>query len=171
MTAHDRSYSSGFLANTHTVEVPFAFSAGHMVIIAGECEPLHGHNYTGRVEVCGRLGADRMVIDFHRLCALMREVCFELDHHILLPQRSAHITLREEEGEVWVTTTHRRYLFPARDICALPVSAVSTEELAAYITGRLIDELEEYPNIQAVTVTLYEMDQVGSRYTEKIGGK
>lgn len=61
------------------------FSAAHRLPgTGGKCEALHGHNWKVEVRVgASELDEAGMVIDFHELAALMRQVLAELDHSFL----------------------------------------------------------------------------------------
>jgi len=59
----------------YTLRVERVFSAAHAIIIAGEREPLHGHDWRVRVEVRGpRLDGDGLLCDFHELERLLDAV-------------------------------------------------------------------------------------------------
>jgi 6-pyruvoyltetrahydropterin/6-carboxytetrahydropterin synthase len=50
----------------YEVEVEGEFCAAHAILIKGEPEPLHGHNWRVRVTVAGaNLDADGLLCDFH----------------------------------------------------------------------------------------------------------
>ena len=61
------------------------FSAAHRLPSSGgKCERLHGHNWKVEVEVeADALDERGMVVDFHDLKSLVREVLAELDHRFL----------------------------------------------------------------------------------------
>ena len=60
------------------------FSASHFLRFCGDCEQLHGHNYTVDVFITGPLNEDGMVMDFNQLKAIIKkEVIDELDHNNL----------------------------------------------------------------------------------------
>lgn len=61
------------------------FSAAHRLPgTGGKCEALHGHNWKVEVRVgASELDKAGMVIDFHELAALTRQVLTELDHSLL----------------------------------------------------------------------------------------
>ncbi|MCH8850006.1 MAG: 6-carboxytetrahydropterin synthase, partial [Chloroflexi bacterium] len=50
------------------------FAAAHFATFAGQCEPLHGHNYDVSVEVEGELAEDGWVIDFSSLKSMTRAI-------------------------------------------------------------------------------------------------
>ncbi len=120
------------------------FSSAHFITFAGHrCEGLHGHNYRVRVTVEGALNAeDGLVFDFLELKRLMRELCEEIDHLVLLPLHSARITVVEDGDALHVSVDGtRRYTFPRVDCALLPVSNTTVELLAQYLATRLETEL------------------------------
>src|SRR5436305_3403747 len=84
------------------------FCSGHFITFDGDhCERLHGHNYRAAVEVEGELDANQYVFDFIALRDMTRTLTAELDHRMLLPDRSALIRL-EEDGLNWLVRYHDR---------------------------------------------------------------
>ena len=75
------------LASTtrYTVSKEQDFAAAHFLRqYHGQCEQLHGHNYTVRVHAgCDELDAEGMVVDFTQLRDAMREVLGRFDHQLL----------------------------------------------------------------------------------------
>ena len=63
------------------------FASAHFITFAGHrCEGLHGHNYRARVTVEGALDEESwFVFDFVVLKRIMRGLCDEIDHKVLLP--------------------------------------------------------------------------------------
>ena len=121
------------------------FSSAHFITYAGHrCEGLHGHNYRARVTIDGALDpADRLVFDFLELKRIMRGLCREIDHLVLLPAGSARIAVVEDGDTVRVAVDGTpRYLFPRRDCALLPVPNTTVEMLAELLAGRLRTALE-----------------------------
>lgn len=120
------------------------FSSAHFITYAGHrCEGLHGHNYRARVTIDGPLDADRLVFDFLELKRIMRRLCRDLDHVVLLPTTSTRIAVVEEGGTVRVAVDGApRYVFPRRDCALLPVPNTSVEMLAELLATRLRAELD-----------------------------
>ena len=63
------------------------FASAHFITFAGHrCEGLHGHNYRVGVTIEGRLNEEAwFVFDFVVLKRIMRRLCDEIDHLVLLP--------------------------------------------------------------------------------------
>ena len=134
------------------------FSSAHFITFAGHrCEGLHGHNYRVRVTVDGELNAeDGLVFDFIELKRLMRQLCQEIDHLVLLPLQNTRITVSEEGDAVRVSVDGvPRYTFPRRDCALLPVANTTVEMLAQLLTSRLEAALA---STRAANVTAIEME-------------
>jgi 6-pyruvoyltetrahydropterin/6-carboxytetrahydropterin synthase len=135
------------------------FAAAHMATFAGDCEPLHGHNYDVMVEVEGDLTDESWVIDFGLLKQITREVCDRLDHHFLLQRESQLLDAQLHDGIWLVRFGHRRYEFPSADVIALPIDNSTAERLAEWIHSAIADRLKEggAQNIHRVRVGVEEM--------------
>jgi 6-pyruvoyltetrahydropterin/6-carboxytetrahydropterin synthase len=121
------------------------FASAHFITFAGHrCEGLHGHNYRARVTVEGALNQESwFVFDFVELKKMMRKLCDEIDHLVLLPLNSSRIRVSEEGEMVHVSVDGKlRYVFPRRDCALLPVPNTTVEMLAEMLTTRLRGEFE-----------------------------
>lgn len=122
----------------------FNFSASHFLIFKdGTREPLHGHNY--RVEVRGdghELDSD-MVFDFLHLKPIVRALCQELDHKLILPQNNSFLSISIENNHLWAKCllSDQMFCFPQGDVLLLPICNTSAERLAAYFASRICDEV------------------------------
>src|SRR6478609_4661430 len=122
------------------------FSSAHFITFAGHrCEGLHGHNYRARVTIEGRLNEESwFVFDFVALKRIMRGLCDEIDHLVLLPTKSDRIQVREEGDVVTVAVDERpRYVFPRRDCALLPIPNTTVEMLAKLLAIRLKAEIDK----------------------------
>ena len=120
------------------------FSSAHFITFAGHrCEGLHGHNYRVRATIEGALNQESwFVFDFVELKGIMKRLCDEIDHLVLLPLESARIQVIEEGDVVRVSVDGApRYMFPRRDCALLPIANTTVEMLAELLAGRLRDEL------------------------------
>ena len=134
------------------------FASAHFITFAGHrCEGLHGHNYRARVTVEGRLNEESwFVFDFVELKRIMRRLCDEIDHLVLLPLASDRVKVSEDGDTVTVAVDGKpRYLFPRRDCALLPIPNTTVEMLAELLTDRLKAEFDT----QGVTgLTAIEME-------------
>ena len=121
------------------------FSSAHFITFAGHrCEGLHGHNYRATAVVEGRLNEETwFVFDFVELKRIMKKLCDEIDHLVLLPLRSERVTVVEEGETVRVSVDGvPRYVFPRRDCALLPIPNTTVEMLAQLLADRLRGELD-----------------------------
>ncbi len=122
------------------------FSSAHFITFAGHrCEALHGHNYRARATVEGALDQETwFVFDFVVLKRLMKELCDEIDHKVLLPLENPKIQVTEGSDTVDVAVEGKpRYRFPRIDCALLPVPNTTVEMLAELLAGRLRVQLEQ----------------------------
>ena len=117
----------------------FNFASSHFLIFDdGTREPLHGHNY--RVMVKGEAGklTNDMVFDFLDIKPIVREVCNQLDHKLLLPKENTKIEYYTNGVNLEVKTPCGSFFsFPKEDILLLPIQNTSAERLAIYISSEI----------------------------------
>lgn len=116
------------------------FSAAHFLIFPdGTAERLHGHNYKVYVDVHTELDEHGLVVNFKEIKPLVRQLCDELDEHLLIPGQHPVLTaeLRGEHYEI--RYRDRLYLVPRDEVIVLPIGNSSAENLAAWF-GRTLRE-------------------------------
>src|SRR6187200_2876619 len=121
------------------------FASAHFITFAGHrCEGLHGHNYRATVTVEGDLDPDAwFVFDFVVLKKLMKQLCDEIDHVVLLPLESERVKVSVDGEIVNVAVDGKpRYVFPRKDCALLPIPNTTVEMLAQLLTERLQHELQ-----------------------------
>ncbi len=134
------------------------FASAHFITFAGHrCEGLHGHNYRVGVTIEGRLNEESwFVFDFVELKRIMRRLCDEIDHLVLLPLKSTPVQVVDAGETVNVAVDGKpRYVFPRRDCALLPIPNTTVEMLAEMLTDRLRAEFE---TAGASGVTAIEME-------------
>ena len=131
------------------------FSASHFIPGHDKCGRLHGHSYVLHLVLHGDVGGNGMIMDFVDLKKALKTMVDELDHRVLLPGRSAEVTITQG-SEVEVQVGSKRYVFPAEDVAILDVAQCSAEEMAGMALERLIREIEFTPNVRYVEVGLDE---------------
>jgi 6-pyruvoyltetrahydropterin/6-carboxytetrahydropterin synthase len=120
------------------------FAAAHFITFAGHrCESLHGHNYRVSVALEGTLDPDSWyVFNFVDLKHVMKRLCDEIDHRVLLPLENPKLQIGEQGDSITVAYQHKpRYVFPRADCVLLPIPNTTAEMLAQYLGGRLTTEL------------------------------
>ena len=78
------------------------------------------------------------MFDFVELKRIMKRLCDEIDHLVLLPLKSDRVGVAEEGETVSVSVDGKpRYVFPRRDCALLPIPNTTVEMLAQMLTERL----------------------------------
>jgi 6-pyruvoyltetrahydropterin/6-carboxytetrahydropterin synthase len=134
------------------------FSSAHFITFAGHrCEGLHGHNYRATVTIEGALDPNAwFVFDFVVLKKVMKQLCDDIDHVVLLPLESDRIKVAVEGDIVNVSVDGKpRYVFPKKDCALLPIPNTTVEMIARLLTGRLKEEIDR---IGGTRVTAIEME-------------
>ncbi len=115
------------------------FAAAHFTIFsATERENLHGHNFRVAAEVDADVGDDGLAFDYNLVKTRLQALCDGLDERMLLPERSPHLAVTEENGYTVALFNGERIPFLARDVLTLPVSNITVEALADWIGGELL---------------------------------
>jgi len=130
------------------------FDCAHFITYGGKCERLHGHNYSVSVTVEGPLTADSYVVDFVDLKKIIRQVIAPLDHRFLLPLKNPHLDLDQQDEHWLIRFEGRKYMFPTRDVVALPVDNITAERLAEHVWDQIVQALLELGNHHLTTITV-----------------
>jgi 6-pyruvoyltetrahydropterin/6-carboxytetrahydropterin synthase len=134
------------------------FAAAHFITFAGHrCEALHGHNYRVRLTLEGAIDEQSWyVLDFSVMKKLMKRICDEIDHKVLLALENPKLQVTEHDGSVHVAYEGTpRYMFPRSDCALLPIPNTTVEMLAQYLAKRVLTELND---MQVVHLTAIELE-------------
>jgi 6-pyruvoyltetrahydropterin/6-carboxytetrahydropterin synthase len=151
----------------------FNFGSAHFLIFEdGTREELHGHNYQVTVELDGGLTDGDVVLDFIPFKPIVKQCCDELDHLTLLPRDSRWLKIEEGDKEV---TVHYgdgdRFVFPRRDVLVLPINNTSSERLAEYLAGQILERTRakmKSGKIRRILVTVQESPGQAAIYEETL---
>ena len=133
------------------------FSAAHFITFNGNvCERLHGHNWRVAAEVAGPLDENYYVFDFIALREALQAIVNELDHRMLLPTLHKAIKVRATDREVEATFEERRWVFPREDCVLLPIENTTAERIAAWIGGRLREQIVAKVAVSSLRVEVEE---------------
>lgn len=166
----------------HIYKEYFKFSAAHFLILPdGICERLHGHNYRVEAKIEGHLDKSAMVYDFLDVKPIIRRICDELDHCIILPGKNPAVEIyagkddKTEQESIFVLYKERnkekKYMFPASEVIILPIDNTSVEMFAYYICHRIVSELGQVLNtshIRKLKVIVHEALGQSGYYTKTI---
>lgn len=137
------------------------FASAHFITFAGHrCEPLHGHNYRVSVSLEGALDEESWyVVDFSELKRIMRQLCDEIDHKMLLPLRNPKLEVRDSGGSVTVAYEGKqKYVFPVEDCALLDIPNTTVEMLAQLLAARLRTALSEL-GVRSLTAIELEVEE------------
>lgn len=154
----------------------FNFASAHFLIFGdGRREQLHGHNYRVSIELKGKLSKADLLADFIVLKPLIRQVCDDLDHRVLIPTESDSLEIVKTDKEVEVRVSDgARFVFPLTDVVFVPLANTSTERLAELISSRLQDRITStIPDIRLDHLRV-EVEESGGQcgwYETELSGK
>lgn len=150
------------------------FSCAHMATFAdGSIERLHGHNYQVAASLSGALDTAGMVLDVGVLKRWVRELCDELDEHVLVPTRNPLIEVGHDETSVRATYENKRYVLPREDCVLMPLENSTMEYLAAWLAERLAKRIEGEPGAErmtTLTVSVSETPGQSAAWTLRLDG-
>lgn len=133
----------GRLTTIELFKEEMKFSAGHFTIFsATERENLHGHNFTIRAALTGRVGPNGMMADYGPIKRELRGLCERWNETLLLPGASPYLTVERDEHEVRALYDGTTLRFLPRDVTVIPVANVTIEELARIFGEQLTAEPE-----------------------------
>jgi len=147
------------------------FSSAHMIPLHESCGGIHGHSYIVDLAIEGeRSGKFGFVVDFKQAKGIVRDMCSELDHKVLIPCKSDVIKFTEKnENSIEFTVGQKEYKLPLEDCCLLPLKSTSAEDLAEYFAEETFKYLvKTNSNISRVQVCVNEGIGQGAHYEKSI---
>lgn len=137
----------------------FKFNASHFVAYPGFRERLHGHNYRAAVRLIGgrTVGGDGYVLDFGCVKEAVKDACKGMNEYFLVPMLSNVLDITVDVslgGSVNIVTEDgSKFVFPKEDCLLLPIMHTTAEELAVYLYGKILAQLDaNYMRERGVTV-------------------
>ena len=114
------------------------FNSAHFTIFSErEREDLHGHTFYVKARITSPVDDNGMAFDYNIIKQRLLGLCTELDEKVLLPERSPHLSLSEQDGYLVATYGAERLPFLPRDVRTLPVRNITVEELAPWFLASL----------------------------------
>ena len=115
------------------------FSAAHFTIFnEKERERLHGHNFHVRARVKAPVDKNGLVFNYKILKEKLKEICFDLDEYVLLPEKSPYLNFSVRDDFLEVYFNNKIIPFLTTDVKLLPIYNATVEEYSNYILGRLL---------------------------------
>jgi len=144
------------------------FSSAHIIHEYEKCGRLHGHTYAIHVKVYGKPDSKGIIIDFSILKEKLRIIVNELDHRILIPEKSKISKIEKQEETVTINAKGKKYCFPMSDCKFLPIQSTSAENLSEYILNKLIKIIDMPDNINSIEIGVDEGYGQGARLIKKL---
>jgi 6-pyruvoyltetrahydropterin/6-carboxytetrahydropterin synthase len=149
------------------------FAAAHFITFAGHrCESLHGHNYRVGVTLEGNIDEESWyVFYFSFVKKLMKRLCDEIDHKVLLPLQNPKLQVTIEEERVLVAYDGQpRYVFPRFDCALLEIPNTTVEMLAQYLVHKARAELtgKQFARLALIEVEVEENFGQSAFYREHL---
>src|SRR5206468_3871632 len=99
------------------------------------------------------------VFDFVVLKKVMKQLCDDIDHVVLLPLESTRVQVAVDGEVVNVSVDGKpRYVFPKKDCALLPIPNTTVEMLAKLLTDRLKAEIDRMGS-RGVTAIEMEVEE------------
>ena len=144
------------------------FSAAHFLIFPdGTAERLHGHNYKVFVDLKTELDEHGLVVNFKEIKPLVRQICDELDEHVLIPGEHPVLTAEpQDDGQLEIRYQERRYSIPRDEVIVLPIGNSSAENLAAWFGRELRRRMTtQWPDLRVQRLSVGIEETTGQRGT------
>ncbi|MCK4364901.1 MAG: 6-carboxytetrahydropterin synthase [Thermoplasmatales archaeon] len=143
------------------------FSSAHIIPEYEKCGRLHGHTYAVHAKIGGKPDSKGIIMDFSLLKDVLREVVNELDHKILIPEKSNVVKIEKGKDSVKIDSLGKQYVFPVNDCIFLPIDSTSAENLSKYILERLIKKTSFPKNIEGIEIGVDEGYGQGAKILRK----
>jgi 6-pyruvoyltetrahydropterin/6-carboxytetrahydropterin synthase len=143
------------------------FSSAHVITEYKKCGRLHGHTYAVHIKVFGNPDEKGIIIDFSLLKDIIRKIVKDLDHKILIPEKSKKITLEKDGEYIKLNSMEKQYIFPKYDCIILPIISTSAESLSNYVLKRVIKNIPNTKLIKSIEIGVDEGFGQGAWITKK----
>ncbi len=158
--------------SVHLKKDTFSFSAAHFLVFNGKSrESLHGHNYQITFSGSSKLQEDGMVFDFLKLEVILKKICSNFDHKIILPQNNPHLNLRinsshSSNNNIEIQFQKDFFSFPQSDVLILDCDNSSVENIAKLLSDEISKTLQHKYNFsfQKQTIEITELPGCSAKY-------
>jgi 6-pyruvoyltetrahydropterin/6-carboxytetrahydropterin synthase len=153
----------------HIYKQNLKFSSAHFLIFDEKnAEKLHGHNYQVSVAIAvpksAGQGKSGYFINFKVFKEYIKSACDRWDEHVLLPADNPEMKIQKKGKSLEVNFRDRFYVFPANEVCQLPVTNTSVEQLSKLLAEDFLKEFGRY-GVSRLTVKVEETKGQGASTT------
>jgi 6-pyruvoyltetrahydropterin/6-carboxytetrahydropterin synthase len=142
------------------------FSSAHIIPEYEKCGRLHGHTYAVHIKISGEPDKKGIILDFSLLKNTLKNITVELDHKVLIPEKSKKITIVKDKKTVNINSLGNEYSFPLSDCIFLPISSTSAENLASYVLDIILKEIKLPSNVDGIEIGVDEGYGQGARISK-----
>jgi len=143
-----------------------SFSSAHIIPEYEKCGRLHGHTYAVHAKISGEPDNKGIIIDFSLLKNMLRKIAGDLDHKVLIPEKSKAIKIIKEKKNVKINSQDNSYVFPLSDCIFLPIGSTSAENLAGYILDKILKKISLPSNVDGIEIGVDEGYGQGARISK-----
>jgi len=144
------------------------FSSAHIIPEYGKCGRLHGHTYAVHLKIGGKPDKKGIIMDFSLVKDALREIVKELDHRVLIPDKSSVVKIEKENDNVKIMSLGKLYVFPLNDCVFLPIESTSAENLAGYLLEKVVENISPPKQIKSIEIGVDEGYGQGARVTKTL---
>ncbi len=142
------------------------FSSAHIIPEYEKCGRLHGHTYAIHAKIYGKPDNKGIIVDFSVLKNVLKTIINELDHRILIPEKSSVTKIEKTNEKIIIDSLGKHYVFPLNDCVLLPINSTSAENLSQYILDRVIKEIPLSKQIEGIEIGVDEGYGQGARISK-----
>ena len=142
------------------------FSSAHIIPEYEKCGRLHGHSYAVHVKIAGNPDKKGIIMDFSLLKDVLNQIVSELDHRVLIPEKSDVVKIEKGKDSAKITSLGKKYVLPLSDCVFLPIDSTSVENLAGYILKKFIDKVSLPKHIEGIEIGVDEGYGQGARISK-----
>ena len=144
------------------------FSSAHIIPEYEKCGRLHGHTYAVHAKIGGKPDSKGIILDFSLLKDALQEIVDELDHKIMIPEKSNAAKIEKGKDSVKIDSLGKQYVFPINDCVFLPINSTSAENLASYILERVLESISLPKSISSFEIGVDEGFGQGARISKTL---
>jgi len=142
------------------------FSSAHIIPDYEKCGQLHGHTYAVHAKVVGEPDEKGIIMDFSLLKDILNETVKDLDHKVLIPEKSSFISIEKKGNNIKLVFLKKHYVLPLEDCIFLPIDSTSAENLARYVLGRVLEKISPLKQVESIEIGVDEGFGQGARITK-----
>jgi len=142
------------------------FSSAHIIPDYEKCGQLHGHTYAVHAKVVGEPDEKGIIMDFSLLKDILNEAVKDLDHKVLIPEKSSFISIEKKGNNIKLVFLKKHYVLPLEDCIFLPIDSTSAENLARYVLGRVLEKISPLKQVESIEIGVDEGFGQGARITK-----